>query len=101
MSTARVEPGWLSLACEVLRNMPAMRDAACVRHRELFDKAAAFANPAAVAACARICAECPMLSRCRDWARSQRGLDGVFGGELYPKYRTRKRPQDQTHSETG
>lgn len=79
-----VEPGWLSLACHVLRNVPAMPDAACVQHRDLFDAVARFSTPGVIDRCVSICGGCSELDRCRSWARRMPALVGVFGGEHYP-----------------
>ena len=42
-----------------------------------------------VARAKSVCARCPVLNECRDYANTVPGLEGVFGGLLYPDERPR------------
>jgi hypothetical protein len=62
---------------------PDLEGASCVGHAEMFDITD---DPAVTAVTQRICAECPVLARCRDWSAgfTNRELSGVVAGAIRP-----------------
>jgi hypothetical protein len=71
-----VEPGTVGLIAEILRGVPALPGAACIR------KAGIFSDPRRVGEAKAICARCPVITACDRWASSERGLTGVVAGEI-------------------
>lgn len=76
--------GPVALLERVLANLPAMPDAACIGHADLFD-AETLDRAADAAEALAICDRCPALDRCHRWAASQprARLIGVVGGAWY------------------
>jgi hypothetical protein len=76
--------GSLALLERVLANLPAMPDAACIGHAELFDADTVDRATDAAEALA-LCDRCPELDRCHRWAASQPHgrLTGVVAGAWF------------------
>jgi Transcription factor WhiB len=76
------------LFAELGAHTPALPAAACRHHVALFDDETA----EAVAEAVQICASCPELARCADWAAGQspRHLLGVIAGKRYRENVPRK-----------
>ncbi|MCG7583676.1 hypothetical protein [Mycolicibacterium sp. OfavD-34-C] len=76
------EPGTVGLIAEILRGVPALPGAACIR------KAGVFSDPRRVGEAKAVCAGCGALEACRVWAATQPGLVGVVAGKLHGAART-------------
>lgn len=64
-----------------LRGVPALAGAACVGRHDVFDTADKHPDPAL-----KICASCPAMALCRDWAATQAWVAGtVVGGRITAK----------------
>jgi hypothetical protein len=72
---------------------PALPEAACRRHREVFDST----DPGPVAQAVEICGGCADLQPCRRWAQAQppRTLLGVIAGKFYT-YNMSKKKENNT-----
>lgn len=83
---ARPEPGPVPLLVAILDGIPALPDAACRGHERLFDPPTGHERPEDTAqrhhAAAKLCAQCPALEPCRQWAQTQRPYSGVVGGRV-------------------
>jgi hypothetical protein len=74
--TARDYAGspWEQLVFEIVKDTPAMPDAACRDKSEVFD------SQDSTYEASRICARCVDRSTCREWARGRRDLIGTVAG---------------------
>lgn len=75
---ANLEPGWVPLLEDILKDRPNLPDAACLGKHDLFD-AARFPIPGttgaeAHAAATNLCRRCPARSRCPDDLSQKREL---------------------------
>lgn len=83
----------VDLIVRIVQPTIALAGAACVGHADIFDLDA---TPEQHAQAAQICAECPVATRCSEWAAAQhKNVSGVLGGSLrkgpYFKYRKAQR----------
>lgn len=68
---------WVDLLCEIVRDVPNVRGAKCVRRTRLME------DPSRVADAIALCHQCGGLRACQEWATRQQRLSGVVGGQLY------------------
>ncbi len=73
--------GQLAQLFDALRGIPDLPGAACTGQSALFDIADQIDAEPAIA----ICGRCPVLNRCREWARARppNTLNGVVGCEIH------------------
>ncbi|WP_168702110.1 WhiB family transcriptional regulator [Gordonia paraffinivorans] len=87
----RREPGLLPLLAEILEGTANLSGAACAGRPELFDEPGADEDAQTVRyrhrAAVRICARCPALDRCRQWASAQKDLGGMVVAGRKPRLR--------------
>jgi len=50
---------------------------------EVFFPSNNFSKKRDVAVAVAVCNDCPLINPCKEYARTQKGLYGVWGGELY------------------
>lgn len=71
-----------------LAETPDLPGAACMAHREVFDRCTAkAAKPSSYARAIQVCADCPALPKCRAWVRSlppRKRPEGVTAGVIRP-----------------
>lgn len=89
-----VESGEVGLIAEILRGVPELPGAACIR------KAGIFSDPRRIGEAKAICARCRALTACQRWASTERGLTGVVAGELHGPVRADDGDNDDTSTET-
>lgn len=85
------EQGVVPLLEAILRDLPKLSGAACVGSGPLFDPRE-LGEPgeevdARHTAAARLCARCPVIEQCDEWAAGEPRLRaGVIAGEVPPRY---------------
>ncbi|MGP4058977.1 WhiB family transcriptional regulator [Mycobacterium sp. 4D054] len=87
------EPGTVGLIAEILRGVPALPGAACIR------KAGVFSDRRRIGEAKAICARCPVITACDRWASAERGLTGVVAGEIRGIVRADDGDDDETATE--
>jgi hypothetical protein len=68
-----------------MATVPDLHDAACRRHLDIFDLALDKRVAGATHIAQGICAACPVLTECRQWARTApagRSVTGVIAGQV-------------------
>jgi WhiB family redox-sensing transcriptional regulator len=76
---------WVSLLERMLQGVPALPGARCRNRPHLFDGHDG-PNGERTRQAIELCARCPALAACEEWAAGQRCLVGVVAGQLHEHF---------------